>query len=96
MREFGHAGLSFDVDDSGGDGPIVVLLHGFPENRGSWHAVTPTLVKAGCRVLAPDQRGYSPAARPLKSFWYCSIAAWTAAVEIIEACWSAKTSFPRM
>jgi pimeloyl-ACP methyl ester carboxylesterase len=43
----------------------VVLLHGFPENRTSWQAVTPLLVDAGFRVLAPDQRGYSPGARPL-------------------------------
>jgi pimeloyl-ACP methyl ester carboxylesterase len=58
--------MTFDVDDSGpADAPVVVLLHGFPENRTSWLAVTPKLVSAGFRVLAPDQRGYSPRARPL-------------------------------
>jgi pimeloyl-ACP methyl ester carboxylesterase len=71
MQEFSRAGLTFDVTDSS-DGiggaagePIVVLLHGFPENRTSWVALTPLLVDAGFRVLAPDQRGYSPRARPL-------------------------------
>lgn len=54
----------FDVDDSGGDGELVVLLHGFPQTRRMWDAVTPTLVAAGYRVIAPDQRGYSPGARP--------------------------------
>src|SRR3954464_9787574 len=65
MREFQRADMTFDVTDSGpADGPVVVLLHGYPENRTSWDAVTPLLVEAGFRVLAPDQRGYSPRARP--------------------------------
>lgn len=64
LTSFRHAGLVFDVDDSGGDGDVVVLLHGFPQSRSSWHQVTPPLVEAGYRVLAPDQRGYSPGARP--------------------------------
>jgi pimeloyl-ACP methyl ester carboxylesterase len=66
MQEYTHAGLTFDVDDSGPEGaPVVVLLHGFPENRTSWLGMTPHLVEAGFRVVAPDQRGYSPRARPL-------------------------------
>ncbi|HEX9530872.1 MAG TPA: alpha/beta fold hydrolase, partial [Acidimicrobiales bacterium] len=46
------------------DGEVVVLLHGYPETRQSWDRVVPLLVDAGHRVLAPDQRGYSPGARP--------------------------------
>jgi pimeloyl-ACP methyl ester carboxylesterase len=65
MREFQRADLTFEVADSGsGDAGTVVLLHGYPENRTSWDAVTPHLTDAGFRVLAPDQRGYSPRARP--------------------------------
>src|SRR3954468_3648163 len=65
MQEFQRAEMTFDVSDSGPrDGPVVVLLHGYPENRTSWDAVTPLLIDAGFRVLAPDQRGYSPGARP--------------------------------
>jgi len=65
MHEFQRADMTFDVTDSGpDDGDVVVLLHGYPENRTSWDAVTPRLVDAGFRVLAPDQRGYSPRARP--------------------------------
>jgi pimeloyl-ACP methyl ester carboxylesterase len=65
MQQFSRAGFTFDVSDDGPpDGPVVVLLHGFPENRSSWLAMTPLLVDAGFRVLAPDQRGYSPGARP--------------------------------
>lgn len=57
--------LSFDVRVSGpAEGDPVVLLHGFPETSASWAAVTPPLTEAGLRVIAPDQRGYSPGARP--------------------------------
>lgn len=65
MQQYSNGDLTFDVDDSGpAEGEVVVLLHGYPENRTSWHAVTPLLTAAGYRVLAPDQRGYSPGARP--------------------------------
>jgi pimeloyl-ACP methyl ester carboxylesterase len=67
VQEFTRADLTFDVTDTGpADGDVVVLLHGYPENRTSWQAVTPLLTEAGYRVLAPDQRGYSPRARPLR------------------------------
>lgn len=57
--------LVFDVVDRGpADGTAVVLLHGFPETSASWDLVVPELAAAGYRVLAPDQRGYSPRARP--------------------------------
>src|SRR5260370_34288628 len=46
------------------DGALVLLLHGFPESRHSWRATLPELAKAGYRAVAPDQRGYSPGARP--------------------------------
>jgi pimeloyl-ACP methyl ester carboxylesterase len=46
------------------DGRPVLLLHGFPQTSWSWRGVWPALVDAGCRVVAPDQRGYSPDARP--------------------------------
>ncbi len=60
-----HDGLVFDIDDAGPlDGPAVVLLHGFPVDRSSWRRVLPLLHSAGLRTLAPDQRGYSPGARP--------------------------------
>ncbi|MEZ5382416.1 MAG: alpha/beta fold hydrolase [Microthrixaceae bacterium] len=64
LSSYRNDGLTFDVDDSGGEGEVVVLLHGFPQSRTSWAALTPHLVNAGYRVLAPDQRGYSPGARP--------------------------------
>ena len=60
-----HDGLVFDVLDEGPlDGEVVVLLHGFPERAAAWSAVAARLHERGCRTLAPDQRGYSPGARP--------------------------------
>ncbi len=57
--------LTFDVRDSGpADGPAVVCLHGFPQDGSSFDGVTRLLAARGLRVLAPDQRGYSPGARP--------------------------------
>ena len=41
------------------DGPLVVMLHGFPEFWRSWSKQIPPLAAAGYRVLAPDQRGYN-------------------------------------
>lgn len=41
-----------------GDGPPVILLHGFPEIAFSWRHQLPALVNAGFRAIAPDQRGY--------------------------------------
>jgi epoxide hydrolase 4 len=42
-----------------GQGPLVVLLHGFPEMWWSWRYQIPALVEAGYRVVAPDLRGYN-------------------------------------
>ena len=65
ITRYTHDGLTFDVIDSGPiDGDVVVLLHGFPERASSWDAVSARLHAEGYRTLAPDQRGYSPGARP--------------------------------
>jgi pimeloyl-ACP methyl ester carboxylesterase len=47
-----------------GEGPLVVLLHGFPEFWWSWRHQIPALVQAGYRVVAPDQRGYAQSDKP--------------------------------
>ncbi|KAA9145110.1 alpha/beta fold hydrolase [Microbacterium lushaniae] len=65
VQTFRHADLFFDVSDTGPiGGPVVVLLHGFPGSRRTWDAVAPLLAAGGARVIAFDQRGYSPRARP--------------------------------
>jgi pimeloyl-ACP methyl ester carboxylesterase len=47
-----------------GEGPLVVLLHGFPEFWYGWRAQIPALAAAGFRVVAPDMRGYNLSSRP--------------------------------
>lgn len=47
-----------------GEGPLVVLLHGFPEFWYSWRHQIPALVAAGYRVVAPDMRGYNLSDKP--------------------------------
>jgi len=48
------------------DGPLVVLLHGFPELWYAWRHYIQALAAAGYRVLAPDQRGYNLSDKPLR------------------------------
>jgi len=47
-----------------GQGPTVVLLHGFPDFWYGWRLQIPALVEAGYRVVAPDLRGYNDSDRP--------------------------------
>jgi pimeloyl-ACP methyl ester carboxylesterase len=47
-----------------GKGPLVVLVHGFPESWYSWRHQIPTLAAAGYRVAAPDVRGYGGSDKP--------------------------------
>jgi pimeloyl-ACP methyl ester carboxylesterase len=61
-----------DIDANGvrlhgveaGTGPLVVLLHGFPDFWYTWRQQLPALVGAGLRVLALDQRGYNTSSKP--------------------------------
>jgi epoxide hydrolase A/B len=62
-RRVATNGIELVVHDEG-DGPVVLLLHGFPELAYSWRHQLPALVAAGCRVVAPDQRGYGGSDAP--------------------------------
>lgn len=65
LTSYRRGSLVFDVRDEGPiDGAPVVLLHGFSQTSSSWALVTPLLHEAAYRTYAPDQRGYSPGARP--------------------------------
>jgi pimeloyl-ACP methyl ester carboxylesterase len=60
-------GVKLHVVTSGPkEGPLVVLLHGFPEYWKGWKSQIPALVKAGYRVIIPDQRGYNTSEKPPK------------------------------
>ncbi|CAM5635879.1 Pimeloyl-ACP methyl ester carboxylesterase OS=Streptomyces violarus OX=67380 GN=FHS41_000133 PE=3 SV=1 [Streptomyces violarus] len=47
-----------------GDGPLVLLLHGFPESWYTWRHQLPALAAAGYRAVAVDVRGYGRSSRP--------------------------------
>ena len=47
-----------------GDGPLIVLLHGFPEFWFGWRLQIAPLAAAGFRVVAPDTRGYNLSSKP--------------------------------
>jgi pimeloyl-ACP methyl ester carboxylesterase len=47
-----------------GEGPLVLLLHGFPQFWYQWRHQVPALVEAGFRVVAPDMRGYNLSDKP--------------------------------
>ncbi|WP_028937229.1 alpha/beta fold hydrolase [Pseudonocardia spinosispora] len=68
MTEINHRfvevnGLRLHVAEAG-TGPLVVLLHGFPECWYSWRHQLGALAEAGFHVVAPDQRGYTRSDRP--------------------------------
>jgi pimeloyl-ACP methyl ester carboxylesterase len=57
------SGVVLNVREAG-KGPAVLLLHGFPDSRRLWNDVSPLLVAAGYRVIAPDLRGYGRSDAP--------------------------------
>lgn len=62
-RQVDANGLTFPVVDYG-SGPVVLLLHGFPDSRFVWRNQIGPLADAGFRVLAPDLRGFGDAPKP--------------------------------
>lgn len=65
MRAVQVGSLTFDVQTAGTPGnPVVLLLHGYPQTSHAYRHVLPALADAGYFAAAPNQRGYSPRARP--------------------------------
>ena len=64
--EVHHGELVFSCRPAGleNTGEAVILLHGFPETSHMWVDLLHQLSSRGHRVIAPNQRGYSPGARP--------------------------------
>ena len=57
--------FTFDATAAGPvDGELVFMLHGFPQSSYEFRNQIPAVAEMGFRVVAPDQRGYSPGARP--------------------------------
>ena len=75
-RELVANNMTFRCRFAGGSGEPVILLHGFPETSHMWVDLLARLEAAGYRCMAPDQRGYSPGARPdgIQNYRYEDIA----------------------
>ena len=68
MKRIRANGLEFAYLEEG-EGPLVLLLHGFPDTARSWSHQTPALAKAGYRAVAPYLRGYPPTEIPRDGFF---------------------------
>jgi pimeloyl-ACP methyl ester carboxylesterase len=62
-RVFHLNGLELSVALAG-EGRPVLMLHGFPDSAELWRKMIPSLVQAGFRVIAPDQRGFGRSSAP--------------------------------
>ncbi|BBH16440.1 alpha/beta hydrolase [Nocardioides baekrokdamisoli] len=83
LTSYRHGDLVFDVNDEGPlDGEVIVLLHGFPQLNTLWDHVVPRLHEAGYRTVAPNQRGYSPGARP-RGRWHYRLSNLAADIEVL-------------
>ena len=76
IRDIEANGLTFRAREHG-EGEPVLLLHGFPETSRMWEPLMEKLAEEGFHCLAPDQRGYSPGARPadVSEYNYANLAA---------------------
>lgn len=64
LRRIKTNGISLRVAEMGA-GPLVILVHGWPESWYSWRHQIPALAAAGYRVVAPDMRGYGGSDKPV-------------------------------
>lgn len=62
------------VEDTGGDGRPVVLIHGWPLSAEAWKPQMPALRDAGYRVIAYDRRGFGRSEKPASGFDYDTLA----------------------
>lgn len=63
VRHIEANGLRFALIEQG-EGPLVLLCHGFPDTARTWDALRPRLAKAGYRAVSPYMRGYAPTEAP--------------------------------
>ena len=64
MPTVGNGPVNIHVEDSGGDGRPVVLVHGWPLSGRSWGDQVPALTDAGYRVVTYDRRGFGESDKP--------------------------------
>jgi pimeloyl-ACP methyl ester carboxylesterase len=73
-----HHGLfrntNLHVDDTGGPGRPVVLIHGWPLSGAAWKDQVPALYQAGYRVVTYDRRGFGRSDKPMSGYTYGTLA----------------------
>jgi pimeloyl-ACP methyl ester carboxylesterase len=71
MKEYDIAtnGISLHVTEQG-DGPVVLLCHGFPDTAYTWRRQMKEIAAAGYRAIAPDMRGYGRTTAPADASVY--------------------------
>ena len=62
--------VQLHVQDTGGSGHPVILIHGWPLSGDAWAEQTPALVAAGFRAIAYDRRGFGRSEKPAGGFDY--------------------------
>src|SRR6516164_275048 len=98
-RSVSANGTRFHVASSG-DGPLVLLLHGFPEFWWTWRHQLVSLSEAGYRVVAADLRGYGGSDKPPRGYDLVTAAGEANAVVIGHdwgglAAWTLAAYFPK-
>jgi pimeloyl-ACP methyl ester carboxylesterase len=63
LRDVQTNGITLSITEQG-EGPLVLLCHGWPELAYSWRHQIPVLAQAGYRIVAPDMRGYGGSTAP--------------------------------
>ena len=80
-------GINLHIAEAG-EGPLVLLLHGWPESWYSWRHQLPALAEAGYHAVAPDVRGYGDSDRPEAIEAYSMktlVADWTGLLDALGA-----------
>ncbi|WP_404389369.1 alpha/beta fold hydrolase [Humibacillus xanthopallidus] len=66
--------VKIHVEDTGGEGRPVVLIHGWPLSGASWQEQVPALVQAGYRAISYDRRGFGQSDKPRGGYDYDTLA----------------------
>ncbi len=75
MPTISSNGIELNHEDTGGTGPPVVLIHGWPLSGASWSEQVPALTAAGHRVITYDRRGFGGSEKPPFGYDYDTLAA---------------------
>ena len=79
-------GVGLEVDDSGGNGPAVLFLHGWPDSGALWRHQVAALTEAGYRCIAPDLRGFGASDKPAEVEAYALPTLLGDVVAVLDAC----------